>query len=117
MRTLALPTVVVVLAAACETAAPPAAAIATVAPTKAVSRVAPTRADLALEQGGQALSLDERGVPRFILAAADHPVQAPAGDAEQAARFHLGRFLGAQAVDASALAIAKAAQVRDLGAD
>jgi MYXO-CTERM domain-containing protein len=115
MRTLPLSIALVVAAAACETPAPPPAppTLTTVSPTTQLRRVAPSFADLALEQGGRALSLDERGVPRFILSTSK--LAAPSGDAELAARFHLGRFLAALAVDASALSIARVVEARQLG--
>lgn len=65
--------------------------------------------------GGYSTSFDARGVPTQITATGR--IAAPRGaSAEQAARWHLQRFLGAQGSDAAVLAGARLKAVHDLGA-
>src|SRR6185369_1787689 len=98
---------------ACNGAAPSSSPASIPTAATPVSRIAPSLAGIASEQGGRALSVDERGVPVFVVATTKSPSAGElTADPERAARFHLSRFLPALGVDASALAVAKTVGVR-----
>jgi large repetitive protein len=88
--------VAVVLPVACTGDTPPSRAPAAPAPITSIQ----TRA---LDAGGSVASVDERGAPRFIWAAGQHPAPQGAGY-EETARAHLARFAPAYDVGPALLA-------------